>query len=60
MSTCPCCSTTVLRHVRHGTIYWFCPHCWQEVPDLEPKMGITSRQPSVMPYIKTLATAARH
>jgi ribosomal protein L37AE/L43A len=32
---CPCCSEPLLRHARHGRIYWFCTHCWQEMPDLE-------------------------
>ncbi len=58
MITCPCCSAKVLRHARHGSIYWFCPHCWQEVPDLELQLGLNSKQRSVVPYIKTLATAA--
>lgn len=35
MHTCPCCSTTLLRHVRHNSIYWYCPHCREEMPDLE-------------------------
>ncbi|MGB3510538.1 MAG: hypothetical protein WBA93_15140 [Microcoleaceae cyanobacterium] len=35
MHTCPCCSTTLLRHARHNTIYWYCPHCREEMPDLE-------------------------
>lgn len=30
--TCPCCDNSLLRHIRHGKIYWFCAHCWQEVP----------------------------
>jgi ribosomal protein L37AE/L43A len=30
--TCPCCDNSLLRHIRHGKIYWFCTHCWQEVP----------------------------
>lgn len=34
MNTCPCCSEQMLRHARHNSIYWFCPHCWQEMPDL--------------------------
>jgi ribosomal protein L37AE/L43A len=58
MITCPCCSAKVLRHIRHGSIYWFCPHCWQEVPDLELKMG-TNSKPSLATAIKTLVTAAR-
>ncbi|MDJ0519564.1 MAG: hypothetical protein F6K22_21465 [Okeania sp. SIO2F4] len=35
MHTCPCCSTKLLRHVRHNSIYWYCPHCREEMPDLE-------------------------
>lgn len=31
---CPCCSEKLLRHVRQGKVYWFCTHCWQEMPDL--------------------------
>ncbi|XHX80814.1 MAG: hypothetical protein RBJ76_13030 [Stenomitos frigidus ULC029] len=32
MSLCPCCSEVLLRHARHNGIYWFCTHCWQEMP----------------------------
>ncbi|MBD1846854.1 hypothetical protein H6F89_26290 [Cyanobacteria bacterium FACHB-63] len=35
MPECPCCSEKLLRHVRHGKVYWFCTHCWQEMPNLE-------------------------
>lgn len=35
MDTCPCCSSSLLRHVRHNTIYWYCQHCHQEMPNLE-------------------------
>lgn len=33
-SICPCCSELLLRHARQGRIYWFCPHCHQEMPNL--------------------------
>jgi ribosomal protein L37AE/L43A len=33
-NTCPCCGGTILRHVRHAEIYWFCTSCHQEVPSL--------------------------
>jgi|GEM_PF-2681916 len=29
--TCPCCSDTLLRHIRLGGIYWRCSHCHQEM-----------------------------
>ncbi len=39
MNTCPCCSDPLLRHVRHGKVYLFCRHCWQEMPE---SSGISS------------------
>ena len=35
MNNCPCCSQPMLRYVRKNGVYWFCSHCWQEMPDLE-------------------------
>ncbi|MFP4006393.1 MAG: hypothetical protein ACLFV6_00090 [Spirulinaceae cyanobacterium] len=34
MNTCPCCTGKLLRHVHRSGIYWFCPHCGQEMPNL--------------------------
>ncbi|AFZ34085.1 pentapeptide repeat protein [Stanieria cyanosphaera PCC 7437] len=31
---CPCCSYTLLRHLRLGGLYWHCSHCYQEMPAL--------------------------
>jgi ribosomal protein L37AE/L43A len=31
-NACPCCGSRLLRHVRHGELYWFCQSCRQEVP----------------------------
>jgi len=45
MSECPCCSEKLLRHVRHGRVYWFCTHCWQEMPNLE----VLIYNPAVIP-----------
>ena len=33
-NTCPCCGGSLLRHIRHGGLYWFCVSCRQEVPQL--------------------------
>ena len=30
--TCPCCSDTLLSHIRFGEIYWRCSYCHQEMP----------------------------
>ncbi|OUL22956.1 hypothetical protein [Nostoc sp. 106C] len=32
MSYCPCCSNILLQHLRGSEVYWFCRHCWQEMP----------------------------
>ncbi len=29
---CPCCSDTLLRHMRFGGLYWRCSSCHQEMP----------------------------
>ncbi|WP_250123914.1 hypothetical protein [Chroococcidiopsis sp. CCMEE 29] len=34
-NNCPCCDRRLLRQVRGTGIYWFCPHCWQEMPVLD-------------------------
>lgn len=43
LNNCPCCSEPLLRHARHGGVYWFCSHCWQEMPDL-PEALVVRRQ----------------
>lgn len=48
MSTCPCCSNRLLRHARHTGVYWFCSHCWQEMPDLpDALVGVEKRRTQV-------------
>ncbi|NJL37937.1 MAG: hypothetical protein HC840_31810 [Leptolyngbyaceae cyanobacterium RM2_2_4] len=44
MNTCPCCSEQLLRHARHNSVYWFCPHCWQEMPNLSSAIATNQRQ----------------
>ncbi|MEL7036844.1 MAG: hypothetical protein AAFO04_14655 [Cyanobacteria bacterium J06592_8] len=36
MNNCPCCSSTLLRHIRHSEVYWYCPHCREEMPNFDP------------------------
>ncbi|BAU07139.1 MULTISPECIES: hypothetical protein [Fischerella] len=38
-NTCPCCGDSLLRHVRHGELYWFCQTCRQEVPLLSTNIN---------------------
>ena len=39
MSCCPCCSDSLLRHIRPKEIYWFCTQCHQEMPNLSALIG---------------------
>ncbi|AFY34290.1 hypothetical protein Cal7507_3902 [Calothrix sp. PCC 7507] len=32
MNYCPCCSGRLLPHIRSSQLYWFCRHCWQDMP----------------------------
>lgn len=44
MTTCPCCSSPLLRHIRHHNVYWFCRSCWQEMPNCSALPSVRSRQ----------------
>ncbi len=39
MNTCPCCSDSMLRHIRQKEIYWYCLSCHQEMPNLTSLMS---------------------
>lgn len=59
MNRCPCCSETLLRHARHGTVYWFCTHCWQEMPDLA--MGMEAKRTDhLVSSLRELMSTATH
>ena len=38
MNDCPCCSGLLIRHIRHDGVYWFCPSCWQEMPNFTSEL----------------------
>lgn len=42
-SNCPCCSNTLLRHIRSGEVYWFCRHCHQEMPNYSTLLNTLKR-----------------
>jgi ribosomal protein L37AE/L43A len=44
LNACPCCSELLLRHARHGSIYWFCSHCRQEMPNLSSAIAYAQEQ----------------
>ncbi|WP_449002355.1 hypothetical protein [Myxosarcina sp. GI1(2024)] len=35
---CPCCSNSMLHCLEGNRSYWFCRHCWEEMPDLTAKL----------------------
>lgn len=39
MNICICCRSTLLRHIRQGSSYWFCPQCYQAMPRAELETG---------------------
>lgn len=51
MSSCPCCSSQLLRHIQYQEIYWFCSSCRQRMPNFQtfgyrerrsPALGVTN------------------
>lgn len=54
-NNCPCCGSSLLRHVRHGQLYWFCKTCWQEVPLLD---GDSVPSIETLPSIETVSNVA--
>ncbi|NJK50775.1 hypothetical protein HC931_24065 [Candidatus Gracilibacteria bacterium] len=55
MSNCPCCGNSLLRHVRHGNVYWFCQSCWQEMPNFDLMRIINAHRRSD-PNLSSLVT----
>ena len=35
LNTCPFCSYSLLHHFGNHREYWFCRHCWLEMPNIE-------------------------
>ncbi|MBD2165057.1 hypothetical protein H6G04_11660 [Calothrix membranacea FACHB-236] len=50
-NTCPCCGGSLLRHIRHSEVYWFCLSCRQEVPllNLSRLSNVETRNTGVLP-----------
>jgi DNA-directed RNA polymerase subunit M/transcription elongation factor TFIIS len=44
MTYCPCCSNLLLQHISGSEVYWFCRHCWQEMPVWEAKSSSLSEE----------------
>jgi ribosomal protein L37AE/L43A len=58
MNTCPCCSEPLLRHARHGEIYWYCPHCHQEMPNLNAALNYSVPAVDLVPVASRLMAHA--
>jgi len=41
MTNCPCCSHTLVQHISKSGTYWFCRHCWQEMPIFSENRSIS-------------------
>ena len=35
MNECICCHNRLIRHLNHRRMYWFCPTCHQEMPNID-------------------------
>ncbi|MEO0348590.1 MAG: hypothetical protein AAF282_00915 [Cyanobacteria bacterium P01_A01_bin.15] len=46
MSYCLCCNSSLLRHVRQGEIYLYCPDCRQAMPE---SAGLVVTHPCTIP-----------
>ena len=44
MSQCPCCSNILLKHWKQNKIFWYCPACRQEMPNLDLVAMVSSHQ----------------
>ena len=54
MSTCPCCSDVLLRHIQHGSLYWFCRSCWAEMPNLaeySDRLAVATATNKIKPHV---------
>lgn len=52
MASCPCCSHAMLRHIRHNQIYWYCRHCWQEMPNFNSSNSLSKYSQSLDNFLQ--------
>ncbi|OKH32755.1 hypothetical protein NIES2119_25355 [[Phormidium ambiguum] IAM M-71] len=52
MASCPCCSHTLLRHIRHNQIFWYCRHCWQEMPNFNSPSCLSNYNQSLGNFLQ--------
>jgi ribosomal protein L37AE/L43A len=52
MASCPCCSHAMLRHIRHNQIFWYCRHCWQEMPNFNSPSSLSKYSQSLENFLQ--------
>ncbi|MDM9382756.1 hypothetical protein QUB80_18855 [Chlorogloeopsis sp. ULAP01] len=60
MNYCPCCSNPLLLHIRGSETYWFCRHCWQEMPVLSRENSSSLREMMIEKLMNKLQNQAKH
>jgi hypothetical protein len=55
MPQCPCCSDSLLHHIRGTESYWFCRSCWQEMPILTQRHTANIPKPILAKLAKKIA-----
>ncbi len=58
LPTCSCCSDRLIRHIRQGSLYWWCHSCWAEMPNMEEVCGLSTsdeilENPALVPAPQT-------
>ncbi|WP_217360012.1 hypothetical protein [Anabaena sp. UHCC 0253] len=57
MPHCPCCSDSLLHHIRGAESYWFCRSCWQEMPVLALRHTAEIPKPILAKLVKKVFTS---
>ena len=60
MPLCPCCSDSLLHHIRGAENYWFCRSCWQEMPVLTQHRIAAVPEPILANLAKKIALPEHH
>ncbi|MBE9233177.1 hypothetical protein IQ231_16220 [Cuspidothrix issatschenkoi LEGE 03284] len=60
MPYCPCCTDSLLHHIRGSESYWFCRSCWQEMPVLTQRHITEVPKPILAKLAKNIFTSDRY
>lgn len=56
MNDCPCCSSSMLRHIEHNRVYWYCSYCHQEMPNFALEIAQNKQNSSARHAFNPLKT----